>query len=695
MLDKKSDRLFDRELSWIEFNSRVLSEAMDESNPLLERLKFIGITSANLDEFFMVRVASLAQESAGSASDVYRRSFELMERQHGYFSDVLVPELAKAGIRRVTAQTITERQKSYLAGVFQKEFMPLLTPIALRDEVPGASPQHGQGPSLLNLSLYRVVQLLDLAKPFDRQYAMIEVPKNCPRLVNLPVAEGETGHDFILFEDVLSLFARELFRGYEVADEGLIRLTRAAELTLDEEKDADFLRVMSDAIRSRRLNQAVRAEIGGSADMVAYLKRRFAIQEHTVFLNRSWFDLRGAAQLAFQPGLDELKRPVWEPRAAGDLEEAEDIWAAIRAKDTLAFQPYESFDSFVRLLHEAAKDPDVLAIKQTLYRTGSRSSVIAALERAAESGKQVTVLVELKARFDEETNIEWARRLEAAGATVLYGVAGLKTHAKICLIVRREPDGIRRYVHLSTGNYNEKTAKIYSDFSLFTADEDLSHDAAAFFNVITGFSQPTGFAKFEIAPYSLRKRLERLIMRESMRAHGGGEGLILAKMNSLVDPKIIEALYKASQAGVKIRLNVRGVCCLRPGVKGMSENIEVTSVVDMFLEHARMFYFYNGGEDEIFLSSADWMPRNLDRRIELMFPLTAGPVRKEALETLKLFFKDNVKAWVLQPDGTWRRRAAGDEKRFRVQEFFCKKYADKKSSKRPSLDLKPQKPKKE
>lgn len=689
MSQRAPERYFDRELSWIEFNARVFAEAMDESNPLLERLKFTGIVSANFDEFFMVRVASVARESAADAGEVYRKAFELMKRQHAYFAEALVPEMARSGIRRVTPLTISERQKNHLSGVFQKEFMPLLTPIALRGDA--------QAPNLLNLSLYRVFQLVDLAKPFDRQYAVIEIPRNCPRLVSLPSAEQESGHDFILFEDVITLFARELFRGYEVADEGLLRLTRAAELTIDEEKDADFSQVMSDALRSRRLNQVVRAEVAGSEDLVAFVKRRFALQDPTVFLNNgSWSDLRGAAQLAFQPGLDSLKRASWEPRAAGDLDDAEDLWAAIRAKDTLVFQPYESFDTFVRLLADAARDPEVLAIKQTLYRTGNRSSVIAALEKAAENGKQVTVLVELKARFDEETNIEWARRLEAAGATVLYGIAGLKTHAKICLIVRREPDGIRRYVHLSTGNYNEKTARIYSDLSLFTADEDMSRDAAAFFNVITGFSQPTGFSKFDLAPYGLRKHLERLIMRESMRAHGGGEGLILAKMNSLVDPKMIEALYKASQAGVKIRLNVRGVCCLRPGVKGMSENIEVVSVIDMFLEHARAFYFYNGGEEEVYLSSADWMPRNLDRRIELMFPLSSPALRKETLETLKLFFKDNVKSWTLQSDGTYRRREAGDEKRFRVQEHFCKKYADKRSSKRaPALDLKPQKPKKD
>jgi polyphosphate kinase len=688
MADAIPERLFDRELSWIEFNSRVLAEAMDDANPLLERLKFIGIVSSNFDEFFMVRVAGLAQESAGSAAEVYRRAFDLMRLQHAHFTEVLLPEMAKSGIRRVTSRNISERQRTYLTGLFHKEFMPLLTPIALREDSPS--------PNLVNLSVYRVIQLLDLAKPFEKLHAVIEVPRKCPRLVTLPVAEDGTGHDFILFEDVISLFVRELFRGYEVADEGLLRLTRASELTLDEEKDADFSRVMSEAIRSRRLNQVVRAEISGSAELTTFLKRRFAIPAAGVFAGEAWVDLRGASQLAFQPGMDHLKVAAWEPRTAADFEDTEDIWTQIKTKDTLVFQPYESFDSFLRLLNEAARDPDVLAIKQTLYRTGSRAAVISALEKAAENGKQVTALVELKARFDEEANIEGARRLEAAGATVLYGVVGLKTHAKICLIVRREPDGIRRYVHLSTGNYNEKTARIYSDFSLFTADEDISKDAASLFNLITGFSQPTGFAKLEIAPFSLRKRLERLIMRESMRAHAGGQGLIIAKMNSLVDPKIIEALYKASQAGVKVQLNIRGVCCLKPGVKGMSENIEVVSIVDMFLEHARMFYFYNGGEDEIFLSSADWMPRNLDRRIEIMFPITQSSLRKEALETLKLFFRDNVKSWALQSDGSYRRRLAGDEKRFRVQEYLCRKYSDKSAAKRPpALDLKPQKPKKD
>ncbi len=402
-------------------------------------------------------------------------------------------------------------------------------------------------------------------------------------------------------------------------------------------------------------------------------------------------------ELVHQPRFENLRRPAWVPKPNPEFEQAADLWALIRERDRMVHHPYESFDSVLRFLSEAASDPDVLAIKQTLYRTDRNSLVIKSLEKAAENGKQVTVLLELKARFDEERNIEWARRLENAGASVLYGVAGLKTHAKACLVVRREIEGIRRYVHLATGNYNEKTAELYSDIGFFSANEALTADIAQFFNVITGFSHPSSFNKIEISPQGLRRRLKRLILREGMRSHKNKPGLILAKMNSLVDAEIIEALYRASQQGVQIRLNVRGICCLRPGVKGLSETIEVTSIVDLFLEHSRLFYFQNGGDEEVYFSSADWMPRNLDRRLEILCPVDDAKRKAEVLEILKLYYKDNVKSWTLEPDGSYRKNVPGSEKSFRVQEYLCRKAEEGQAAgqKRPEQELIPQKPKNE
>ena len=680
MADHVKNHYLNRELSWIEFNARVLAEAMDETNPVLERLKFLGIVSSNFDEFFMVRVASLI-ESDPVFVQVYQKAFELMTRQGNYFKDVLVPELEKSGIRRLLPHQLTDRQREFVENLFQKEIVSLLTPIAIQKDRPL--------PLLLNLRLYIVVELLEPKEKTTGHFAVIEVPKNYPRMINLPTDEG---YPFILIEDLIAMYMKELFQGYEVIHHGLLRVTRGAELSLDEEKDEDFAKVMSEALRIRRGGEILRMETAVPLAMAKSIQKLWELPDQKIFQTQAWMDLKGIAQLASQPIYENLKRPAWIPQHIPEIEESEDLWAVLREKDVLIHYPYESFDSFMKFLSQAATDPDVLAIKQTLYRTGRDSRVIRLLRKAAESGKQVTVLIELKARFDEEENIEGAKQLESSGVTVLYGVAGLKTHAKACLVIRREQEGIRRYAHLSTGNYNEKTAQIYSDLGLFTSDNALTRDLATFFNIITGYSNPVGFSKIEIAPFGLRRKLERLILREAMAE--GASGLIMAKLNSLVDPEIIEALYRASQKGVKIKLNVRGVCCLVPGIKGVSENIEVTSIVDMFLEHARIFYFRNNGDEEVYLSSADWMPRNLNRRLEILFPISHEKHKRNLIELLKNYFKDNVKSWGLTPDGTYIKNITG-EKRFRVQEVLSKMALEKREeiNKTGWKDLKPQRPK--
>lgn len=673
-------KFFNRELSWIEFNARVLAEGMDPANPLLERLKFLGIVSSNFDEFFMVRVASL-KESADTAREVRTKAYKLIQEQYRYFQTVMIPEMEAAGIVRVKPQTLDERQYDFARTLFYKELFPTLTPIALSEE--------RKTPALVNLALYMMAGLTDKQSAPHKQYAVVEIPKNFPRMISLPC---EKGYSFILLEDVISLFAKELFSGYEITAQGLFRLTRAADLSLDEETDQDFAEVMTKALQERRLGEVVRLESALPADMLDLLKVDLSLTSDKIFTVPSWFDIKGISQLAFQSIFSELKRPQWIPKAAAEFENAEDLWELLKQKDIAVLHPYQSFDSVTRFLSEAADDPDVLAIKQTLYRAGSDSSIIASLERAAQKGKNVTVLVELKARFDEEKNISWAQRLENAGASVIYGLVGLKTHAKACLVVRREADGIKRYMHLGTGNYNEKTSHIYSDIGIFTANEDLAQDMTAFFNMITGYSQLSSLAKIVVAPFSLRRKLKQLITREMMRSTPEKPGLIMAKMNSLLDEDIINALYEASKTGVKIKLNVRGVCALRPGVRGLSETIEVNSVVDMFLEHSRMIYFQNGGDDELYLSSADWMPRNFDRRVEILFPVESKEIKKELMEVFQLYFRDNMKSWKLLPSGEYEKIESGTDKKVRAQETLCKRFADRAAVEAKPRELKPQKP---
>ena len=683
-MDKtQQEKYFDRELSWIRFNARVLAEAMDASNPVLERLKFLGIVSSNFDEFFMVRVAGIP-ETDSRLSEIYRQAFALIHKQHLYFKELLAPELAAAGIARILPPDLNEKQFLYVKNLFLKELLPLLTPLAVHEDQPF--------PNLANLSLYRVFEIMEASRPTASRYALVEIPKNIPRMISLP---SESLHAFILIEDVIGLFSREFFTGFLIGQQGLVRVTRGAEITIEDERDEDLAKILSEALRSRRESPVVRLEIDAPVDMTERLKDKMGVVEGKVFRCPGELDLKSISQIAFQPGFEKMKRTEWVPKPIAEMEGARDLWGLLKEKDLLVHYPYDSFSAFLRFITAAAEDPDVLAIKQTLYRTGSHSAVINALEKAVEKGKQVTVLLELKARFDEEQNIEEARRLERAGATVLYGVVGLKTHAKACLVVRREAEGIKRYLHLGTGNYNEKTAQVYSDLNLFTSNDAFTQDAGSFFNIMTGFSSPGHFSKLEMAPHGLRRRLLRLILRESAQTTAERPGLIIAKMNSLVDDEVIEALYRASQKGVRIKLNVRGICRLRPGVKGLSENIEVVSIVDMFLEHSRLFYFYNGGEEEVYLSSADWMPRNLDRRLELMFPVEDKKNKKELIQLLSLYFKDNTKAWTLAPDGEYQKKDAGTDKKFRVQEYLCQKALESEalSKKTISSEVIPQKPK--
>jgi len=655
-----AEKYITRELSLIEFNRRVLAQAADKDAPVLERLKFAGIVSSNLDEFFMVRVPRLDAQDAVSR-EVRAKSAALIADQSGLFTAEIAPALEREGIVRVRETAADSAQLNYLRGFFERQLFPLLTPLALR---PGRNMPH-----LANLKMYFVAGLKS-RKTRELKYAAVEVPSRLARMVTLP---ARSGLHYMLLEDALALFAHDLFLGHEIVSKGLIRLTRAAELTLGEEADEDFLKAMESAVRLRRRGRITRLEIAAPEDIYRFLSRSLDLSSADVITCGEWLDLKGISQLAFQSGFENLKRPPWRPRKVSAIESGQDIWKLLRERDMLVHLPYESFDSVKTFMARAAEDPQVLAIKQTLYRVGNDAPIAAILERAALGGKRVTVLLELMARFDEENNIVWAKKLESAGANVIYGVSGLKTHSKACLVVRREDDGIRRYAHLGTGNYNDKTARLYSDIGIFTAKEDITADIAAFFNMLTGYSEPASWRKIEVAPFGLRQKLIKLINREAASSTPERPGLITAKMNSLVDKDIIDALYAASQAGVKVRLNIRGICCLRPGVKGLSENIEVVSIVDMFLEHSRIFYFQHRGNDEVFLSSADWMPRNLDKRVELLFPVEDKRAKKEVADILAQYFKDNQNAWTLLPDGSYRKVSSEGKRKFRAQEYFCER----------------------
>ncbi len=677
MTDKKPRRrdpelFLNRELSWLAFNGRVLEEATDPANPLLERLKFATIVASNLDEFFMVRVAAVknqiaegdtAPDLAGltptqQLQEISARAHEMVDTLYRTVVGEILTGLAAREIRLVPVSGLDAAARSSLSRHFRDEILPALTPLAIDVSRPF--------PMLAGLSLNVALLLSPIEGESKPRLGVVQVPARLRRLVRLP----GSGTAYALLEDLIRAELPALFPGQTVLESAAFRVTRDAEMDLDDEGGGDYLEAIQEELKKRRKSQVVRLESEAIATdaLLAQLTERLDIGARDIYRVSGPVDIRALFGLVELPALEDLRDPPLRPLQSLDDAERADMFALIDQRDVLVHNPYESFDPVVAFVSQAADDPDVLAIKQTLYRTSGDSPMVLALARAAEQGKQVTVLVELLARFDEQSNIRWARSLEESGAHVIYGVRGYKTHAKICLVVRRGRDGIKRYVHLGTGNYNDKTARLYTDFGLMTADPEIGKDASAFFNALTGYSDPPHMKKLAMAPTHLRGRVLSLIERERRRAESGQAAEITAKMNSLVDEDIIRALYDASRAGVRIRLNVRGICCLRPGVKGVSERIEVISIVDRFLEHARIFHFRNGGDDEVYLASADWMPRNLDRRVELLFPVQAPELRVKVLAALEAMFQDNVKARRLLPDGTYKRRKpAKGEEPFRVQ----------------------------
>ena len=659
-MSDKSHKFINRELSWLEFNERVLQEALDESVPALDRLKFLAITASNLDEFFMVRAGGLellraegitTRDPAGltpaeQLAAIARRARRMVGDQYACFLESIEPAMLRHGIRRIAADALTPAQTEFLREYFASEVMPVVTPMrAGADEFP----------ALANLALHLAVRLAPEKGSRAGRYAVIPIGRNMARMVPLPT---ESGYAYVLIEDVIRMFISDFFRGVRVAETAAFRIARNADLTVHDEDDAaDFMAEMEEILLERKRSGCVRLEVEDAAGrgMRAFLQGALGIDSHGVFAVGGPLGLADFMALTSLDGFDSLRYEPWPPQPNPAIDSRSTIFEQLERRNVLLVHPYDAFDPVLRFLQEAALDPNVLAIKQVLYRTSADSPVILALREAAQRGKQVTVLVELKARFDEARNIDRARSLEQAGAQVIYGLRGLKTHAKVCIVVRREPGGVARYVHFGTGNYNERTARLYSDVSYFTRDDDLGQDASAFFNAVSGYSEPQKFRKLEMSPLGLLEKLIELIDGETERQRQGQQAFITAKMNSLADPDVIKALYRASKAGVPVRLNVRGICCLRAGVPGLSESITVTSIVDRFLEHSRIFCFCHGGEGKVFISSADWMPRNLRRRVELLVPVTDDPSRKRLVALLDTYFKDTRKSWRMLPDGTYER----------------------------------------
>jgi polyphosphate kinase len=666
---------FNREMSWLEFNGRVLEEAREVANPLLERLRFFCIFHGNLDEFFMVRVASLMhsiREGNTKPDDAGMAPFEQLDRImarvrtfEGTAAELwpqLVSALETERIRIQRPEEVGGSAGRYLDEYFDGEIYPVLTPLAIDPA--------GAFPRLSGLSINLAVLLTpEKDGSGETRLAVVQVPGRMPGLCRLP---DKNGIRAVWLQDVIRRRLRQVFSGYRIVEAAGFRLTRDSELELDDEGRYDYVRMLESELKRRRLAEPVRLEheAGMSAELLMRVREGLGVTDSSLISVRRPLDPRPLLTLVDMPGFERLRYPPQPPVLPSAFARDKSIFDIIREQDVLLHHPYESFEPMVELIRAAAEDPDVLAIKQTLYRAGGPGSpILDALVEAAENGKQVTVLVELTARFDEAPNITRARDLEAAGAHVLYGIAGLKVHAKIALVVRREPGGIRRYVHLSTGNYNERTARVYTDMGLLTATDDFGSDASGFFNTITGYSEPPAFNRLVMAPLGMRDRIISLIRREADWARSGQNAGITAKMNSLVDSSIIQELYAASAAGVSIRLAVRGICCLVPGLPGVSENIRVISIVDRYLEHSRAFAFRNGGNPEVYLSSADWMPRNLDRRVELMFPLVDPRISTRVAAALESQFADNVKARQLNPNGSYEHVKSDPSERLQAQTY--------------------------
>lgn len=697
----KPEYFYNRELSWLLFNRRVLEEAKDSSLPLFDRLKFLSITSSNLDEFFMIRVASLkdmvqvkynkkdisGMTPAEQLAAINERTHLFVKDQYDIFNRSLIPALEKEGVHVLSHyENLSDKQSKYVDRYFTDEVYPVLTPMAVDSSRPFPLIRN----KTLNIgAILRMKkdkaaggQFRDLylshgnkkkgADSNDTDFATVQVPSVLPRFVEIP-SEQKGEKTFILLEQIIEKNIGKLFVNYEIESVFPYRIMRNADLSIEEDEAADLLIEIERQLKKRQWGQAIRLEVEAGMDkrLLKKLRQELKIKEEDIFKINGPLDLTFLMKLSGLEGYDKLRAPKYTPQPAKWLNGEDHLFDQIRDHDVLLHHPYETFDPVVDFVKQASKDPNVLAIKQTLYRVSSHSPIIASLAAAAENGKQVTVLVELKARFDEENNIIWARKLEQAGCHVIYGLVGLKTHSKITLVVRKEEDGIRRYVHLGTGNYNDSTAKLYTDMGLLTCRKAIGEDATAVFNMLSGYSEPAFWNKLAIAPIRLRDRFTQLINREKEFAKKGKKAFIRAKMNSLCDAGIISSLYEAAAAGVKIELVVRGICCLKTGMPGISENITVRSIVGDFLEHSRIFHFYNNGFEEVYMGSADWMPRNLDKRVEILFPVEDDALKAEVIHILDIQLADNEKARILQKNGTYRRAAKGGHAKLNSQKYFC------------------------
>ena len=681
---KKPEYYMNRELSWIKFNDRVLSEARDKSIPLFERLKFLSITASNLDEFYMIRVASLKDmvhaeytkpDIAGMTPSeqliqISEELHEMTSLQYSTYNRSLLPALKQHGLKIITYhEDLTEEEGKFVDKYFMENVYPVLTPMAVDSSRPF--------PLIRNKTL-NIAALLVKKEEKSREefaFATVQVPSVLPRIIQIPGKKEET--TVILLEEIIERNIQSLFLSYDIICAHPYRIIRNADLTIDEDEAADLLKEIQKQLKRRQWGEVIHLEVEEKMDkrLLKILKREFAMLEEDIYKISGPLDLTFLMKLYGLDGYKSLKAKPHVPAPVPETMTDEDIFTQIRSGDILLHHPFQSFDPVVNFVRQAAKDPDVLAIKQTLYRVSGNSPIIAALAQAAENGKQVSVLVELKARFDEENNIVWAKMLEKAGCHVIYGLVGLKTHSKITLVVRREEDGIRRYVHLGTGNYNDATAKLYTDMGLLTCSEAIGEDATAVFNMLSGYSEPLSWHKLALAPIWLRDRFISLIRRETQQAKEKKPARIIAKMNSLCDQDIIAALYEASAAGVKVDLIVRGICSLKTDIPKVSENITVRSIVGNFLEHSRIFYFYNNGQEEIYMGSADWMPRNLDKRVEILFPVENETLKQEVIHILQIQLEDNVKAHILNKKGSYEKIDKRGKILMDSQMYFCEEAA--------------------
>lgn len=674
----KKEYFYNRELSWLDFNSRILGEARDKNNKLFERIKFLSITASNLDEFVMVRVASLkdmvnvscnkkdisGMTAVEQLKKINERMHEFVNLQYSTYNRSLITQLKKNGLNIINDMTKLDKEQSkYVDKFFDHEVYPVLTPMAVDSSRPF--------PLIRNKTLNIAALMKKKGKKGENEFATVQVPSVLPRFVEIPDKSGKK--TVVLLEKIIQKNIDKLFLNHDVLCSYPYRIMRNADLSIEEEEAADLLKEIKKQLKKRQWGEVIRLEIDDKMDkrLVKILKKELDIKEQDIFRINGPVDLTFLMKLYGVDGFEHLKDEKYIPQPVPGLSTDENIFSQIAGRDILLHHPYMTFEPVVEFIKQAARDENVLAIKQTLYRVSGNSPIIASLAEAAENGKQVTVLVELKARFDEENNIIWAQKLEKSGCHVIYGLLGLKTHSKITLVVRREQGEIKRYVHLGTGNYNDATAKLYTDMGILTCNEAIGEDATAVFNMISGYSEPLSWNKLCLAPLWLRDKFLFLIKREEEYARAGKEAVIVAKMNSLCDKKVIAALYKASAAGVKIELIVRGICCLKTGIPGVSENITVRSIVGMFLEHSRIFYFHNDGNEEVYMGSADWMPRNLDKRVEILFPVEEANLKKEVIHILDVQLRDNVKAQILGADNKYSRINRRGKVRFSSQEYFC------------------------